>query len=507
LIGDQVEIDSIISTSGGLELSPGQFALILDPGYWDHSVVYEELIPDDALLLTINDNAFGAYGLRNEPADTIILMDDTGQTLASFSYLSDNSNGFSDEKIRLKAGDSSDNWTNSLTFLGTPGFTNSVSPPGMDLALVSFEADPISIPFAKPFLLSIVIENAGQSATGLEEIVFAMGDIDNSNPDTVLAVEELLPLQPTESTQISISLESLPPGPHRLLAWHSLNDEVPENDSLKITVAAGYPPGSVIINEFMAAPASAQSEWIELYNCGDAEVDLYGFLFADSDTACKVIISNNSVCLFPGEFLVAAEDSTVYSLALPNNTIVLIPEQGWKALNNGGDAISIFDASGSLQDMVDFSSWDIPQAVSMERIYIDGASSDPANWQPCYDACRSTPGRSNSYGTQNEPATNSASITFEPNPYDPDRHGLMEIQVAMPPDAVLLTVLIFDLRGRKLETVFDGEFPPFPIHWDGYDFEGRRLIPGLYLLFAEFRNQDGDRIDVLKKTVVVAGQL
>ena len=77
-IGDSLDVDAILSHNGNAVLQTGQYGIILDPGYFDHASIYDELIPDTALILTIEDASFGRYGLRNAPPLTVYLYNAGG---------------------------------------------------------------------------------------------------------------------------------------------------------------------------------------------------------------------------------------------------------------------------------------------------------------------------------------------------------------------------------------------------------------------------------------------
>lgn len=60
-MGDGEELDSLLDAGDGLTLGPGQLGLVLDDSYFGNSTAYEH-VPTDAILLTINDRAFGWGG-------------------------------------------------------------------------------------------------------------------------------------------------------------------------------------------------------------------------------------------------------------------------------------------------------------------------------------------------------------------------------------------------------------------------------------------------------------
>ncbi len=130
-IGDDAELDKIVEADGDMVLGPGQFGLILDPGYFENSGRYDPL-PDAALILTIDDASFGKGGWSNSVAEPVILKDATGEEIARFFYSLGNAPGFSDEKILLDGGDSLGNWVDCRWHGGSPGRRNSVDPSERD---------------------------------------------------------------------------------------------------------------------------------------------------------------------------------------------------------------------------------------------------------------------------------------------------------------------------------------------------------------------------------------
>ena len=125
MIGDGREVDAVTPASDGAVLAPGQYGLILDPGYFESSGAYDPL-PVDALLLTIRDSAFGSGGWSNSSPEPVILIDADGDTVASYTYSIGNKPGHSDEKIAIDGGDGPQNWADSSVEGGTPGSPNSV---------------------------------------------------------------------------------------------------------------------------------------------------------------------------------------------------------------------------------------------------------------------------------------------------------------------------------------------------------------------------------------------
>ncbi|MCX6639164.1 MAG: lamin tail domain-containing protein [bacterium] len=396
-IGDQDEQDSLVQHNGmGFILPAGGYALILDPQYWNNSTIYDDLIPIEALVLTINDNAFGANGFRNNPPDTVILKNPLGEIVASYTYHAGNTNGISDEKIRLTSPDQSWNWSNSRNYLGTPGFVNDVQPPQFDLSVAAFEADPSPLPYGSPLMLKVTIQNLGLTINSSGQVIFALIQGDSIPVDSLLGQVDIPITQPADSSVISLNLPSLPAGPQILKVWHTLADSNRANDTASVLLFGGYPEAVIIVNEIYPSPASGKCEWIEIYNSSGSVVDLAGFSISDMDTTHHHVISDSSRKLPPSAFAVIAADSTILSFPIPPGTIIQIPASGWPSLNDTGDQVHLYDAAAIEQDAVAYAGAAVSNGISIERVRYNVPSNDPANWADCTDPSGSTPGQVNS---------------------------------------------------------------------------------------------------------------
>ena len=119
--------DHIISTGSGLLLNPHSFGVIFENDYDLSGGIYKNIVPPDVLILKISDNSFGSTGMSNSSDRTLVLFNNSGDTLDTCTYTADNTNGYSDEKILLTNDNSTANWRNSTSLNGTPGKENSAT--------------------------------------------------------------------------------------------------------------------------------------------------------------------------------------------------------------------------------------------------------------------------------------------------------------------------------------------------------------------------------------------
>jgi flagellar hook assembly protein FlgD len=93
--------------------------------------------------------------------------------------------------------------------------------------------------------------------------------------------------------------------------------------------------------------------------------------------------------------------------------------------------------------------------------------------------------------------TGIASCTIAPNPFSPER-GPVSIQyvcTSQNASGVKATVKIYNMAGKLVKTVVDGELRPVNITntetWNGMDESGRMCLNGRYLLQIEIEDATG----------------
>jgi hypothetical protein len=126
-IGDGISEDILTDAGEGLLLKAGGYALFIDGDYQEGPRPYDAMIPDESLIVMLDGTTFGSGGWSNAKSETIFLLDSDGRCVARYSTTPGNESGHSDEKIDLDGSDNVDNWLDSRTLHGTPGYANSVA--------------------------------------------------------------------------------------------------------------------------------------------------------------------------------------------------------------------------------------------------------------------------------------------------------------------------------------------------------------------------------------------
>jgi hypothetical protein len=408
--------DVITDAGEGTILPPESFAIILEGDYPFGSGIYDGLIPPEALVVKISDNAFGTSGMSNTENRPVWLLSAVNDTLEAYVYTANNLQARSDEKKVMIKDSSQTNWANSLVLNGTPGFTNSVTPVQFDLQMASLTFQPAIAFEGDDITVLAKVKNIGTNNADIYTIeIYNDANFDSTaDPGELIFSQQYTNLASGDSiTAISI-MNSLPAGTYQIIAIVLFTpDEKPANNQL-IKSFTVFPPGAVyndvVINEIMYAPSTGEPEWIELYNRIASPVNLKKWKF--SDAATTVTITNSDKYIPGNGYIVLTADSSILNFYNVPSEIIKI---SMPALNNTGDAVVIKDSLGVVIDSLYYlPSWGGSSGGrSLERISADETSTDPENWGTSKNIFKATPGSVNSL-TNKDFDIEAADILFNP---------------------------------------------------------------------------------------------
>lgn len=228
--------------------------------------------------------------------------------------------------------------------------------------------------------------------------------------------------------------------------------------SLILAAAAGFAPlnssGRVVINEVMYhAPDDLEDlEYIELFNSGDASVDIGGWSLAKG---VKVKFAPGTKIGGKG-FVVVARNAKRLAEFFGVQPLLIFSQK----LKNNGERIELVDGAGTVIDAVhyhDRAPWPMGadgHSGSLERIDPDSAGENPANWisSPLSaDRKRPTgsPGKANTLTATKLPPV-IANVRFAPDDPPPNQTITVEAEVKA---AVELkeVVILYRLAGPGFE--------------------------------------------------------
>jgi hypothetical protein len=328
--------------------------------------------------------------LNNTTPDAVQLITDTGTIVDSLTYNSDW--GGTDVALERRSASTpsiyQENWGNSPNPNGgTPGVANQVSadtsPPELiDLTIVNNQT--LEIAFSER------LENS--AATNTINFSFSNG-ISVNNSQHIAA----------DSVQLSLG-SALQNAATYQLTIENQEDIFGNTAATLDSTFTYYEPspvdsGDIVINEFMAAPPSNSSEYVELYNHSNKSLDLQGWSLSD-DGQDQAAITSSQFIVPPDSFVVITEDHTLSSY-YPD--IAMIVMSSFPSLNNGGDAITVRDGSGTLLDSLTYTSDWGEDEIALERRTVDISGTVKANWGNSPNPNGGTPGFANEVETDNTP--------------------------------------------------------------------------------------------------------
>ena len=342
--------------------------------------------PDTSLFLT----PLSSFPVLNNSGDVIRLYDPFNTLIDSLTYSSnwEYGRGQSMEKIftDLISADSASWLPAAATSGSTPGSRNSVMPWPMDGAIdfAHISYSPIVPSQTDSIQLTIPVINAGQNALS--------GYIYIEYNEEELASVEVSITTPGDTVLSTLTIPPVPVGVNVLfLALDVLNDGNTDNNADTILIKIRFPFGTIRLNEFMSRPNNDQIEFIELVSFGT--FDLWNWSFSDNSQQGKNIMN---ILVTNGDYIVIAADSSLYPLE-NSGAHFIVPADGWPALNNSGDAIFLYDLTGSIIDSLRYdASWPLTDEVSTEKLRSEFDSFNLGNWSLSTDTTGGTPGSANS---------------------------------------------------------------------------------------------------------------
>lgn len=376
-------------------IPPRSYAVIFEGDYNLTGGIYAGLVPSGAIVLKIDNNAFGSSGMSNSSDRWLYLIDSSNAVIDSIQYSANNSSGISDEKILMTLLNDSSNWSNSKVPNGTPGFKNSVSPFDFDIAFTSFEIITEKPTVTLETEFSGVIKNIGLKS--VHDISLELYDIaDSADLSGDPFYSELIDsIAAGDSVSFGSNFIFNLHGTHQIIGTVSSNEDMySANDTIYNKFYVAPKPNKysdIVINEFMYLPGGDEPEWIELYNNTAEPINLKDWKIKDKTSQIK--ISNDTLVIDAHSYLVVSEDS----LGNFYNDSINIHIKNIPSLNNSGDEIVLVDSLGERIDSIKYSdSWGSIKGVSLERKAFNGSSNDSSNWHTSIALEGATPGHYNS---------------------------------------------------------------------------------------------------------------
>jgi hypothetical protein len=387
------------------------------------------------------------------------------------------------------------NWKAAVSVLhGTPGIENSVSAVFSDTQALfvanAFLSDSstIQVNFSEPV-----------SATALDVNNYRVdGDGGNffqpvsisASPeyDTVVLHFSLLFSEKIYSLQINQSLTDCPGNP------------------LDVTqqIRLGFPgkaaSGDLIINEILFDPYEEGNDFVEIYNQSNKIIDIKNWTIAEADDQDFSLvredgkITEGSKLLFPGSYLVLAEDKEkIKKFYTCKDEYAFLNLKDMPDFNSDKGRAIIYDDSGNLIDSMTFSEemhFPLivdPKGVSLERIN-DRQTINNFNWHStAATAGFATPGYRNSQSLVLMLVGGEVNVGEEV--FSPDNDGyndFLSIHYSYPQSGTVLSLNVYDFNGKHVRKLLEGATTSSEgfVTWDGLNDEFTISPSGIYIVLA-----------------------
>ncbi|MBT3266577.1 hypothetical protein HN371_05445 [Candidatus Poribacteria bacterium] len=234
--------------------------------------------------------------------------------------------------------------------------------------------------------------------------------------------------------------------------------------------------GLVVINELLYHPKPDAPEWLELRSMADADGLLVGWTLSDS---LGQPVAIPTAQLSAGGYAVLTGNAADFRHAhpsLPDGATVV--EMPLPSLNDGGDALTLKTAEGTVVDEMSYGALRPDAGRSLERRDVEGDSDRMDNWLLSVDVAGSTPGGANSviHSTGADPIIQASSESFVIDA------GQVEFRYEAAMTA-RVTLLVLSGSGVLVRTLLD-DAPNGGRHavvWDGHDDDEEAVEPGIYV--------------------------
>ena len=273
----------------------------------------------------------------------------------------------------------------------------------------------------------------------------------------------------------------------------------------------------IIINEVLFNPIGEGSDYVELYNRSDKTVNIQGWALAFENSSGGIsynTITEQLTELGPEEFILLCEDDRNIEFRYPQNSDedVFLEMDLPTYSNTSGNVRLVSSLRTEVDEFTYSEDFHFPllesqEGVSLERINYDRATQDRTNWHSAAeDAGFGTPGVENSQ--YKSAGYRSSEITLPDNTFSPDGDGfedILNINYKFEAPGYVANVRIFDSEGREIRQIANNQLLALEgtFAWDGITSENEKARVGLYVIFVEVFDLNGDK-KLYKETCVLA---
>jgi len=487
-------------------LLPGEYVVIADDNYTFDFSVYPNVL------------FVASFPALNISGDDLTLQDNLSNTIDQVSYSDSwyqdaikDDGGYSLEQINptIPCVNSS-NWTGAnITAYGTPGTINSVYDGTPDVTSPSIITSDV--------LSATTVDLCFDETIDTSNIVLSQFSCSGGITVTNLIIYPSancisLTLSPVIDTGVVYTLT--------LNGMGDCSGNLVSNSTSQIILPHTGAIGDLIINEVLFNPFTGGDDFVEIYNNSEKYLDLYNWKLANWDDG---IIDNFKAITIhklmrPGDYIVLTKDSSDiqsnYLNAIFGNFVQLASLPTYS--NDSGTVYLILPDLDST--VCDYFSYDEdlqfglinnPDGISLERIDFNRPTNESTNWHSAAESVGwATPGLENSQYYPGQITSDAVSV--EPEIFSPDNDGfddILNINYTMSNPGFVGSVIIFDANGRIIRSLVQNELlaATGTISWDGLNNKREKARIGMYIVYFEVFDLEGN-VSGVKKTCVVASK-
>jgi len=356
----------------------------------------------------------------NNTDDAVVLKDSLGILMDSVYYFSTwgGSNGRSLERLDVNESTvDQSNWkTAQGIFKATPGKINSVTRKDFDGTVTDIIFSPQHPVAGENISVSAKAKNPGRSVLSFTLQLYLDENLDSIPDAAAVSTTGQFTLQPLDSLVIPFSYfyENMRGTKGFFVKGIFAQDEDTTNNIFYKTLSAGFPKGSILINEVMFTPVNGEPEWIEVFNISNDTINLKDWTVNDVYTTPSYGKVSGDFVLLPHSYGVLAKDSSLtnYHRVIPAK----IAKVSLPSLNNDADGVVLKDNRAVEMDSLLYnSSWGGTSGYSLERKLLTAPVNASDNWASSLDIEQSTPGRINSQTPKEYDLTITSLATDQPS--------------------------------------------------------------------------------------------
>lgn len=276
--------------------------------------------------------------------------------------------------------------------------------------------------------------------------------------------------------------------------------------------------GDIVLNEVLFNPTTGVSDFVEIYNNSTKALNLKDWTFAniDNDTIDNhKIISAVDLLLGPGEYYAFTTDKSAlisYYTQAAVDRVIEIPSL--PSYNNDSSTVLLITANNQVSDRFSYIEEEMQfpllqsyDGVSLERLDFNRPTQDKTNWHSAAEeAGFATPGYVNS---QYNPAESSGAVlTLDRDIFSPDNDGYQDVinfNYTMAEAGYVGNATVYDAKGRLIKKLMQNEMlaAKGTFVWDGINDKNEKAATGIYVLYFEYFNLNGE-VKKVKKSFVLA---